>query len=81
MYIIIIIIIIIIIVNGTEFGERQSLSVELFRSSKGFEFLKLTAKHKVLKNLKRSWKVMEFEKLERVQPCMNVKLLCKDRRQ
>ena len=31
---------------------------------KGFEFLKLTAKPKVLESLKRSWKVMEFEELK-----------------
>ena len=53
------------------------MSVELFKvkqyskTSKGFEFLKLTAKRKVLQNLKMSWKkslkVMEFEELKRVQ--------------
>ena len=53
------------------------MSVELFKvkqyskTSKGFEFLKLTAKHKVLQNLKRSWKkslkVVEFEELKRVR--------------
>jgi len=52
------------------------VSVELFKvkkypkTRKGFEFLKLTAKPKVLENLKRSWKkslkFMEFEELKRV---------------
>ena len=52
------------------------MSVELVRvkkcskTGKGFEFMKLTAKPKVLENLKRSWKksweVMEFEELKRV---------------
>ena len=35
------IIIIIIIVNGTEFGERQSLSVELFRSKNALKQVKV----------------------------------------
>ena len=53
------------------------MSVELFKvkkcskTSKGFELLKLTAKPKVLKNSKKSWKkslkVMEFEELKRVE--------------
>ena len=53
------------------------MSVELFKvkkcskTSKGFELLKLTAKPKVLKNSKKSWKkswkVMEFEELKRVR--------------
>ena len=53
------------------------MSVELFavkkcsKTSKGFVFLKLTAKPKVLESLKRSWKkswkVMEFEELKRVR--------------
>ena len=53
------------------------MSVELFtvkkcsKTSKGFVFLKLTAKPKVLESMERSWKksqkVMEFEELERVQ--------------
>ena len=57
------------------------MSVELFqvkkysKTSKGFEFLKLTAKSKVLENLKRSWKkswkVMEFEELKRVRTLLN----------
>ena len=37
------------------------------KTSEGFEFLKWTAKPKVLENLKRSWKVMEFEELKRVR--------------
>ena len=55
----------------------EFVSVELFKvkkyskTSKGFEFLKLTAKSKVLENLKRSWKkswkVMEVEELKRVR--------------
>ena len=54
----------------------EFVSVELFKvkkcskTCKGFAFLKLAAKPKVLKNLKRSWKktwkVMEFEELKRV---------------
>ena len=59
------------------FGKCQSLSVELFKvkkcsktSKSHFEFLKVTAKPKVLENLKRSWKksweVTEFEELEKV---------------
>ena len=49
------------------------MSVELFtvkkcsKPSKGFEFLKLTAKPKVLKNSKKSRKVTEFEELKRVR--------------
>ena len=53
------------------------VSVELFKvknyskTRKVSEFLKLTAEPKVLENLKRSWKkswkVMEFEELRRVQ--------------
>ena len=45
--------------------------------SKGFEYLKLAAKPKVLENLKRSWKtswkVMEFKELKRVRtlPSLN----------
>ena len=57
------------------------MSVELFKvkqcskTSKGFEFLKMAAKLKVFENLKRSckksWKVMEFEKLKRVRTLKN----------
>jgi len=49
----------------------EFVPVELFKvkkyskARKGFEFLKLTAKHTVLENLKKSWKVMEFEELKR----------------
>ena len=55
----------------------EFVSVELFtgkkcsKTSKGFVFLKLTAKPKFLESLKRSWKkswkVMEFEELKRVR--------------
>ena len=55
----------------------EFVSVELFtvkkcsKTSKGFVFLKLTAKPKVLESLKRSWKkswkVMEFKELKRVR--------------
>ena len=55
----------------------EFVSVELFKvkkcskTSKGFEIWKLTAKPKVLENVKRSWKkswkVMEFEELKRVR--------------
>ena len=55
----------------------EFVSVELFKvkkcskTSKGFEFLKLTAKPKVVEKVKRSckksWEVMEFEELYRVR--------------
>ena len=55
----------------------EFVSVELFKvkkyskTRKVFEFLKLTAKPKVLENLKRSWKkswkVVEIEELKRVR--------------
>ena len=47
----------------------EFVSVELFKvkkyckTRKVFEFLKLTAKPKVLENLKRSWKVMESHEI------------------
>ena len=51
----------------------EFVSVKLFKvkkcskTSKGFEFLKLTSKPKVLKKSKKSWKVMEFEDLKIVR--------------
>ena len=45
----------------------EFVSVELFKvtnrlkQGKVFDFLKLTAEHMVIENLKRSWKVVEFE--------------------
>ena len=48
----------------------EFVSVKLFKvkkcskTSKGFEFLKLTSKPKVLKKSKKSWKVVEFEELK-----------------
>ena len=57
----------------------EFVSVELFKvkeyckTRKVFEFLKLTAKPKVLENLKRSWKVMEsheiLKSLKEYKPC------------
>ena len=50
-------------------------SKNTLKLGKIFEFLKLTAEPKVLENLKRSWKkswkVMEFEELKRVQTLQN----------
>ena len=64
-------------VNDTHFGERQTLCLlNCLRSKNALKqvkvlILNLTAKPKVLKNLKRSWKkswkVMEFEELKRVR--------------
>ena len=51
----------------------EFVSVELFKvkkyskTRKVFEFFRLTVKPKVLENWKRSWKVMEFQELKRVQ--------------
>ena len=55
-----------------EFVSVDSLrSKNTLKHGKFLKFLKVTAKPKVLENLKRSWKkvmekVMEFEELERV---------------
>ena len=51
----------------------EFVSVELFKvkkyskTRKVFEVFKLTVKPKVLENWKRSWEVMEFQELKRVQ--------------
>ena len=37
----------------------------------------MTAKPKVLENLKRSWKVMEFEELKRVRTLLKAEILIK----
>ena len=54
--------------NVMHVGELQSLCQK--NTLKQGKFLKLTAKPKVVENLKRSWKkswkVMEFEELKRV---------------
>ena len=66
--------------NGMHFGGHQSLrllnclrSKNTPKQGKFLKFLKLTAKPKVLENLKRSWKVMEsheiLKSLKEYKPC------------
>ena len=51
--------------------EMFKVKKESSKTSKGFEFLKLTAKPKVVEKVRRSckksWEVMEFEELKRVR--------------
>ena len=64
--------------NITHFGEHQSLcllnclkSKNTLKQGKFLKFFKVTAKPKVLGN-KKSWKVMEFGELKRVQTLLLV---------